>query len=121
MKIAFDSHGTLIHSPHSKRVIEFLWFLKNEGHEVIVWSNSIDFAQEAAGEAGIDLSDAFFKVFRHDVDQDHYIHLGVDVAVDDRCTLWLDAKAGISVEDLVKLADFSDWKSIIKPNKEIQL
>ena len=49
MKIAFDVQGTLSASgKRGDKVREFFNWLKDQGHDVIIWSNSHGYAKDMA-------------------------------------------------------------------------
>jgi hypothetical protein len=97
MRIAFDVKGT-IEGPKQKFVLGLMEYLKEAGHEIIVWSNSLSYAMDAVRDHELSCP-AVSKRALYDIDND--VDQCVDLAIDDDSSQsWLAAKRFIWVHDL---------------------
>lgn len=98
MRIAFDVKGT-IEGPKKKFVLGLLQYLHGMGHEVIVWSNSYEFAKDAVRDNGLINVKFQSKETVMDLDEEssHMMDLAID---DDRSQTWLASRRFIWVHDL---------------------
>jgi hypothetical protein len=102
MRIAFDVKGT-IEGPKKQYVIALLNLLRDQGHEVLVWSNSYGFAQDAVQDNDLgckyQLKDALFDIHG---DASRVVDLAID---DDSQQVWLASRRFIWVHDLPETMD----------------
>lgn len=96
MKIAFDVMGT-INGPKKIQVLAMLRYLKEQGHEVVVWSNLYSYATDAVRDYALDV-EAMPKKMMLDYDSEAE---AMDLAVeDDRSQTWLGARNFIFVDEI---------------------
>lgn len=97
MRIAVDVKGTLEGSMRAQ-IVRMMMFLQDQGHEVVVWSNSYSFAVEAVmklAETPLEQIDAISKQATWDTEE------RFDIAIeDDRSQTWLAAKNFIWVDEI---------------------
>lgn len=107
MKIAFDVKGTLDGS-NKELVLKFFHAMKNAGHQVEVWSNSIMYASECVRENNLDVSYSW-KDAKSDVDYDESKYFDLAVEDDTRQTylatkefLWVHEINESNIDELIK-------------------
>jgi hypothetical protein len=104
MKIAFDVQGTL-EGPKGEQVLYIFNLLKQQGHELFVWTNGMIFPNELK-------NDAIFitKIAKIDCDNEEMF---MDLAIeDDRYQTYLAAKAFMFVDEIPE--KFEDIKEFLK-------
>jgi hypothetical protein len=100
MRIAFDVKGT-IEGPSKTLVLSLLKGLKARGHEIVVWSNAFQFAQDAVDDNQLTGCSPISKRASHDLgfDESQYLDLAIE---DDSSQTWLASKRFIWVHNLPK-------------------
>lgn len=97
MRIAFDVKGT-IEGPKKKFVLGLLKYLQDQGHEVIVWSNSYGYAVDAIKDNALNcVPQSKTTTWDCDGDPERFVDLCID---DDSSQTWLASKRFIWVHDL---------------------
>ena len=96
MRIAFDVKGTI--EGHSKdKVLRLFKALEAMGHDLLVWSNSYQYAVDAVKNNGLKCPYQS-KTTKWDVsDESQYVDLAID---DDSSQTWLASKRFIWVHEL---------------------
>lgn len=95
MKVAFDCMGTLMGADEGKVLKLYKWLEKN-GHEMFIWSNSPDYAEQARRMHNLD-GKLLIKTFKGEDENKSF-----DIAVDDdsRYSKHLSAKKVILVDQI---------------------
>lgn len=97
MRIAFDVKGT-IEGPKKQQVLHMFKAFQEAGHEVVVWSNSIFYAQSAVENNDLKV-EYMDKRMKGDYDFDESLFF--DIAIeDDRSQTWLAAKKFLFVDEI---------------------
>lgn len=111
MKIAFDVKGTL-DGPRGFQVRKLLYDLHQAGHQIFIWSNSIDYAVEEKKKHDLEGIHALIKFAKSDVDLDNKDRM-MDLCIeDDRRQDYLGAYKILYVHQL--LDSFQDNKNLVQ-------
>jgi len=107
MRIAFDCSGTLIRNfENSKDIAEFFRWLQSEGHEVVIWSNSFDYALQAKEEHKLE-AECMMKFCKFDEeDKTKWFDVAID---DDMSQTYLAAKSFISASDIPSDGEYKEF------------